>query len=192
VAQRDVARRRMRAMIAACKSANWKLTIAYRSPYEPMDRLIAKMVKKNKLGPSRDFIAGNSQNASDPTQWRLKRALAGGGPMSDVGVYCPNAARFISGEEPYEVLASTTQLSDDPRFTEVESSVHFVLRFPSGFTATGMASYAGHESRFYRVQGPQGWAEMNPAFGYNGLRLRHGMLVEGKNAATDIATDPVD
>jgi predicted dehydrogenase len=180
------------AMIDACKSANRKLMIAYRSQYEPMDRMIAKMVKENTLGPLRDFIASNSQNVGDPTQWRLKKALAGGGPLPDVGVYCLNAARFISGEEPYETVATTTQLLDDPRFTEVESSVHFVLRFPSGFTATCMASYAGHESRFFRVQGPQGWAEMSPAFSYNGLRLRHGNLVEGRNATTEVSIDPVD
>jgi predicted dehydrogenase len=180
------------AMVAACKSANRKLMIAYRSQYEPMDRMIANMVKENKLGALRDFVAGNSQNVGDPTQWRLKLALAGGGPMPDVSVYCLNAARFISGEEPYEAVASTARLHDDPRFTEVESSVHFVLRFPSSFTAPCMASYAGHESRFFRVQGPKGWVEMNPAFSYNGLRLRHGMLADGRNAATEIIIDRVD
>jgi predicted dehydrogenase len=140
----------------------------------------------------REFIAGNSQNVGDPAQWRLKRALAGGGPLPDVGIYCLNAARFLSGEEPFEVVATTWQPGDDPRFKEVEQSVHFVLRFPSGLTATCMASYASHESRFFRLQGEQGWAEMSPAFSYNGLQLRKGELVEGKNATTQISIDPVD
>ncbi|MGI4813236.1 MAG: Gfo/Idh/MocA family protein [Janthinobacterium lividum] len=179
-------------MIEACRRGGRKLMIAYRSQYEPMDRLVAKWVKEKRLGPLREFIAGNSQNVGDPTQWRLKRALAGGGPLPDVGVYCINASRFLTGEEPYEVVATTFRPDDDPRFVEVEQSVHFILRFPSGLSATCMASYASHESRFFRLQGAEGWAEMSPAFGYNGLRLRHGMLVDGKNAATEITIDPVD
>jgi predicted dehydrogenase len=179
-------------MIDACKKARRLLMIAYRSQYEPMDRMIAKWVREKQLGPLREFIAGNSQNVGDPGQWRLKRALAGGGPMPDVGIYCLNAARFLSGEEPFEVVATTWQPDDDPRFREVEQSVHFVLRFPGGLTATCMSSYASHESRFFRLQGAHGWVEMNPAFGYNGLQLRKGELVEGKNATTQIGIDPVD
>jgi predicted dehydrogenase len=53
-----------------------------------------------------------------------------------------------------------------------------------------MASYGCHESRFFRLQGTDGWAEMDPAFGYNGLRMRYGMLVDGKSANTEITTDP--
>jgi predicted dehydrogenase len=178
------------AMVEAMKRANRKLMIAYRSQYEPMDRMVAKMVKEKKLGTLREFIAGNSQNVGDPSQWRLKKALAGGGAMPDIGLYCLNAARFLSNEEPMEVVATVHRPQGDPRFAEVEESVHFILRFPSGLTATCMSSYASHESRFFRLQGAQGWVEMDPAFGYNGLRLRHGMLVDGKSATTEVQIDP--
>jgi predicted dehydrogenase len=87
-------------MIDACRQANRKLMIAYRSQYEPMDRMIVKMVQQGKFGPLREFIAGNSQNVGDPSQWRLKKALAGGGALPDIGLYALNAARFLSGEEP--------------------------------------------------------------------------------------------
>ncbi|SAL83684.1 Glucose--fructose oxidoreductase precursor [Caballeronia terrestris] len=70
--------------------------------------------------------------------------------------------------------------------------MQFILRFPSGLTATCMSSYASHESRFFRLQGSQGWVEMDPAFGYNGLRMRHGMLVDGKSATTELQIDPQD
>ncbi|SAL86529.1 oxidoreductase domain-containing protein [Caballeronia arvi] len=178
------------AMVDAMRRANRKLMIAYRSQYEPMDRMISKMVKEGKLGSLREFIAGNSQNVGDPTQWRLKKSLAGGGAMPDIGLYCLNAARFLSGEEPQEVLATVYQPTGDPRFVEVEQSVQFILRFPSGLTATCISSYASHESRFFRLQGAQGWVEMDPAFGYNGLRMRYGMLVDGKNATTEVQIDP--
>jgi predicted dehydrogenase len=179
-------------MIDACQQAQKLLMIAYRSQYEAMDRMIVKMVREKKLGTLSEFIAGNSQNVGDPTQWRLKKALAGGGPLPDVGIYCLNAARFLTGEEPNEAIATVYRPDDDPRFKEVEQSVHFVLRFPSGITATCMASYGSHESRFFRLQGSQGWAEMNPAFGYNALSMRHGMRVDGKNATTEITVDPTN
>jgi predicted dehydrogenase len=180
------------AMIDACRRAGRKLMIAYRSQYEPMDRMIAKMVREKKLGPLREFVAGNSQNVGDPAQWRLNKALAGGGALPDIGLYCLNAARFLSGEEPLDVIASMHKPGGDPRFVQVEESVHFILRFPSGLTATCMSSYASHESRFFRLQGSQGWVEMDPAFGYNGLRMRHGMLVDGKSATTELQIDPQD
>ena len=180
------------AMIGACRDANRKLMIAYRSQYEPMDRMIAKMVKENKLGPLREFIATNSQNQGDPTQWRLNKQLSGGGSLPDIGLYCLNAARFITGLEPEQVIATVSRPDNDPRFTQVEAGVHFILRFADGLTATCIASYASHESRFFRVQGAEGWVELNPAFGYNGLQLRHGLLVDGKTAVTQLQIDPQD
>jgi predicted dehydrogenase len=179
-------------MIDACWKAHRLLLIAYRSQYEPMDRMIAKWVREKQLGPLCEFIAGNSQNVGDPNQWRLKRALSGGGPLADLGIYCLNAARFLSGEEPHEVIAPAWRPDEDPRLREVGQSVHLALPCPSGLTATCMASYASHESRFFRLQGPQAWAEMSPAFNYNGLQLRRGELTESKNATTQIGIDPVD
>lgn len=75
-------------MIDACKKAGKKLMIAYRSQYEPMDRALVRMVKDKKLGALKEFSSVNSQNMGDPQHWRLKRALAGGGALPDVGLYC--------------------------------------------------------------------------------------------------------
>ena len=160
-------------MIAACAGANVKLMIAYRSQYEPYDKLLVKMIREGRLGKLKQFIASNSQNQGDPTQWRLKKALAGGGCMPDVGVYCLNAARFLSDEEPYEVQASIYQPKDDPRFVEVEASCQVIAKFPSGFTAVFNSAYNAHKSQFLRVEGEQSWAELNPAFAYHGIRLKY-------------------
>jgi predicted dehydrogenase len=88
--------------------------IAYRNQYEPMDRMIVKMAQQGKLGPLREFIAGNSQYVGDSSQWRLKKALAGGGALPDIGLYALNAARFLSGQEPFEAMATTTKPDNDP------------------------------------------------------------------------------
>ncbi len=159
-------------MIAACKSANVKLMIAYRQQYEPMNRAIVKMARTGKLGSLKSFVATNAQDQGDPTQWRQNLALAGGGCVPDVGIYCFNAARFLSGQEPSEVAAFTTQPKDDPRFREVEESCTFTLRFPSGMLASCSTGYGAHGSQFLRLEGDRSWAELNPAFAYSGLRLR--------------------
>lgn len=179
-------------MIAACGQAGVKLMIAYRSQYEPMDRAIVQMVREHKLGELREFIAGNSQNEADPQHWRHVRRLAGGGALPDIGLYCLNAARFISGEEPSEVIATTSTVPNDARFREVESGVHFILRFPSGLSATCMSSYASHDSRFLRLQGAKGWVEMDPAFAYSGLTLRHAQVDNGRETVSEISFAPAN
>jgi len=137
------------------------------------------MIREGKLGSLRTIIASNTQDQGDPTQWRQNRKLGGGGCLPDVGIYCLNAARFLSGEEPTEVFGATWQPTDDPRFKEVEASCTFTLRFPSGLLATCSSGYAGHRSQFLRLECADGWAELNPAFGYTGLKLRSSRLVDG-------------
>ena len=159
-------------MIAACNAAGVKLMIAYRSQYEPYDRAMIKMIRAGKFGKLKQYIATNSQNQGDPTQWRLKRALAGGGCMPDVGVYCLNAARFLSDEEPYEISATTYQPRDDPRFAEVEASCQVIAKFPSGFTAVFNSAYDAHKSQFLRIEGTEAHAELNPAFAYHGIKMK--------------------
>ena len=169
-------------MIEACRAARVKLMLAYRSQYEPHSRALVEMVKKGELGTLKELITTNSQNMGDPAQWRLKKALAGGGAMPDVGVYCLNAARFLSGEEPSEVLAWMHSTPNDPRFREVEETMHFLLRFPSGFQATCHTGYGAHKSQMLRLMGSDAWAEMDPAYAYDGVTLRRERVVDGKGA----------
>ena len=170
-------------MIDACDRAKKLLMIAYRQQYEPMNRALGKMMRDGKLGTIKQILACNSQNEGDPGQWRHKRAMAGGGSLPDVGIYCLNATRFLSREEPTEVIAQIYTTPNDPRFREVEETVHFQLRYPSGLMAQCSTSYGAHLSRFLRVNGTTGWAEMDPAFSYSGLKLRGSSLVDGVETA---------
>jgi predicted dehydrogenase len=158
-------------MIDACSKANVKLMIAYRQQYEPHNIALRKLVQTGKLGKLSAFISSNSQQAGDPTQWRLNKALAGGGCLPDVGLYCLNAARFLSGQEPIAVSATLYQPKDDPRFKEVEATVSFALTFPNGYIATSTTSYNVHKSQFLRLEGTDAWAELSPAYAYHGNKL---------------------
>ncbi len=138
-------------MIDACAKAKTKLMIAYRMQYEPYNRELIRLARTGALGKLKSIVASNGQAQGDPQQWRLKKALAGGGALPDVGIYCLNAARYICGEEPIEIQAMQYSTPGDPRFAEVEEQVNFNLRFPSGFTASCFTSYGCHDSKRYRV-----------------------------------------
>ena len=162
------------AMVDACAAARKRLMIAYRCQYEPYNRGLIKLTRGGELGNIRFIEAVNGQNNADSGQWRHIRAMAGGGSLPDVGLYCLNAARYLTGEEPIEISVRITQPKDDPRFREVEDLCSFTLRFPSGILASCASGYSLHDSRRLRVMGDRAWAELDPAFAYQNLEMRIG------------------
>ncbi len=161
-------------MIAACKAAGRLLIVAYRCQYEPYNREVRRLVREETLGPVRFIDAVNLQNMGEPTQWRFNKALAGGGALPDIGLYCLNAARFITGEEPVELFARAYSPPGDARYREVEETIQFSLTFPSGTVANCMASYGMHEHRTLSVHTPGGAIELADAFSYDRKQLRIG------------------
>src|SRR5688572_24390765 len=135
-------------MIAAAREAQRKLMIAYRLRYEPFNMKAIELCRKQEFGPIQLITASHGQNVTAPNI-RLSRELAGG-PLGDVGVYCINAARYLTGEEPMEVTAMSQQPNDDPRFREVPASVVWTMRFPSGALANCDCSFNIAECRRYR------------------------------------------
>ena len=159
-------------MIEAMEAANKKLMIAYRIQYELLNKQIKDWVRSEKFGKTRVIEMFNAQNIGDPAQWRLHKALSGGGSLPDIGLYCLNTARYLTGEEPEWVNATSYSTPNDPRFREVEETVLFQLRFPSGTLVNAGCSYGVHESRRYRCMADTGaWFGMDPAFPYKGLKI---------------------
>lgn len=159
-------------MIDACKGAGRKLMIAYRVQYTPHHRQCMKWAREQHYGRVRIIDAINAQNIGDPGQWRLKRALSGGGSLPDIGIYNLNTARFLLGEEPEMVSAQIFTTPGDERFKEVEETVVFQLFFPSGAVSSNVCSYGIHEHRAYHCHGDKGgtFGVLN-AFTYNGLEM---------------------
>ncbi|MBZ5565258.1 MAG: Gfo/Idh/MocA family oxidoreductase [Acidobacteriia bacterium] len=169
------------AMIAACRAANRRLMIAYRLHYEQYNLEAMKMCHEKQFGPIKMVDAEFSFVIGNPKQWRLDESLAGGGSMMDIGIYCLQAARYLTGEEPLSVYAQTWS-SDPGKFSEVEENISFLLSFPSGVIANCYSSYGIDGMDRYRAAGPQGWIEMEPAFVYSGLVQR--IYKDGKFTTT--------
>lgn len=161
-----------REMIAACKAANVKLMIAYRCQYELFNLEAARLTQSGELGLPRIIEATNTQVQGPGDQWRMRAALAGGGALPDIGLYCLNGVRTMLGEEPIEVYAQIVNPDNDPRYQEVEETVSFSLRFASGAIANCVTSYGAHECKDMQIRLEKGWVALENAFAYQGQRLR--------------------
>ncbi len=159
-------------MIDAARKADRKLMVAYRLRYEPFTQEMIRMAREQELGPVKIIQTSAGFNIGDPNQWRLKKDMAGGGSLMDIGIYALQAARYISGEEPMEINAMTYSTPGDPRFKEVEENINFQLRFPSGVLANCTSSYGcAYRSQFHALA-TKGWFELDPGLSYSGLRMR--------------------
>jgi predicted dehydrogenase len=159
------------AMIAACKAAKVKLMIAYRCHYEPTNLKAIRLIRDGALGQVQAIESANGFNIA-PREWRLNKKLAGGGPLFDVGIYSLNACRYLTGEEPSQISVYASVIDRDGRFNQVEENVSWTMKFPSGIVASCNTTYGANMTGFYRVHGSKGWLDANPAFYYDGLRLR--------------------
>jgi predicted dehydrogenase len=176
-------------MIEACKKAGKKLMIAYRIQYEPLNRQVQKLVRDKTYGATKMIQMMNTQNQAHDQQWRHKKALAGGGSLPDVGLYCLNTTRFLLGEEPTEVSAQIYSTPGDDRFKEIEENVSFTLRFPSGVISQCMTGYGSFNNKSYTVYAETGSIEMDPAFPYHGLRQERTHAPGGKQLK-EVPNDP--
>lgn len=175
------------AMIEACRKANVKLMIAYRCQYEPTNLKAVKLIRDGALGQVQAIESTFGFNIG-PGQWRLDKKMAGGGPLLDVGIYCLNACRYLTGEEPEDIKAVASVIDHDGRFDEVEENVSWTMKFPSGIVAACNTTYGGSMEGMFRVHGSKGWIEAAPAFIYEGLHLRgefSGTHLDEPNPARD-------
>ncbi len=179
-------------MIDAARAADRKLMIAYRLHYEPFTQKLIEICQTRALGAIKTIATCNGQITKAP-DIRLSREL-GGGPVQDTGIYCINAAQYVTGEQPVSVSARAWQPGDDPNFREVPESVTFTLHYASGVLAHCDTSFGIAESRYLRVQCEKGVIDFDMAYAYRGQRLRvkRGNPAEGGAYDEELVFRPVD
>jgi predicted dehydrogenase len=164
----EVSVARCRQMIDALKAAGRRLAIGYRCLFEPHHLECIRLARGQEFGPLK-VIDAHFGFPIIPGGWRLNRALAGGGPLMDVGIYCLNATRYLTGEEPAWISAVSTR-GDVDRFSEVEESIAWQARFPGGALSHCSSSYNAVPLGFFKVLAERGWFGLDPAFNYDGIR----------------------
>jgi predicted dehydrogenase len=173
------------AMIAACKTAGRKLMIGYRCHFEATNLEAMRLARSGAAGHVRYVRSEHGFVQGDPSKWRLKKAMAGGGSLMDMGVYSLQAARYMTGEEPVSVTARESTDRNDPRFAEVEDMIEWLLKFPSGAIASCLSTYSANQNHVL-LMGDKGRIELEPATRYDGNRLWTGK--DGR--AVEIAPPP--
>ena len=164
----EISPERCQSMIDACQAAGKQLAIGYRLHFEPNHLECIRLLREKVLGSLKFIEAGFGFAIGDPTQWRLKKELSGGGPMMDVGIYALQAMRYLSGEEPVSVSALATT-NDRVKFRDIEESLTWQLKFPSGILANGSTTYGFSGINRFTATTSNGWLTINPAYGYHGI-----------------------
>ena len=136
----EVSVQKCQQMIDACKDAGRKLAVGYRCQFQPHHRECMRLAREKVFGDIKIIEAGFGFRIGDPTQWRLKHGLAGGGALMDVGIYALQATRYLTGEEPIVVSAMETK-TDPVKFKEVDESIVWQLKFPGGIIAYCSTTY---------------------------------------------------
>lgn len=187
----EVSVERCQQMIDACRAADRLLATAYRCQFDPLHLECMRLAREESFGRVEIIEAGFGINLGDNDQWRLKHALSGGGALMDVGIYALQATRYLTGEEPMLVTATETK-TDPVKFREVDESMVWTAKFPSGAIAHCSTSYKIPGIQRVRASAQRGWFEMDPAFNFKGNRGRRSDGKEMRFAEIDLMAAQLD
>ncbi len=141
-----------RKMVAKAKETGLVLAEAVMYRHHPLTRKVRDLLREGAIGELRaieaNFHGVNEEDAE--TNFRFRPEL-GGGAMLDLGIYCINLARFMTGEEPDEIRATGTIGEGG-----VDEIVGGALRFPSGVIASFSTSLRSAFECSYKLTGTVG------------------------------------
>jgi urease beta subunit len=102
-------------MIDACKQANRMLSIGYRLHFEPFNMEMMRLGQQKVYGKVLNIDCGNAFTwGNNTTAWRIKKSLAGGGALMDMGVYAIQGPGILL--ERNRFLLKQQKKKQDPKF----------------------------------------------------------------------------
>jgi predicted dehydrogenase len=160
-----------RRIIKACKEAGVLLSVGYRLHFDPFNQEMMRLGQQHHFGNVHRVIADDSMEIGDKNQWRLNYELSGGGPLVNNGIYCVQAAIYITGRIPVRVTAKFDAVTDPEKFNSVEEGISWEMEFEDGATAICKTNYS-RNGNLLRAEAEHGWFELDPAYEYTGLKGR--------------------
>ena len=153
------------AIIEACERAGVKLGMGYRLHSEPYTQEVKRFVREKTFGDVLYVSADAAyRSMGNPNQWRLNRALSGGGALMNMGVYAIQSAIYATGENPISVTAQEFSTRPD-YFKDTDETITAQFEFDSGAMANIMTSHNVRANRLYATC-TKGWFELDPASTY--------------------------
>ncbi len=139
-------------MIAAARQNNRLLMEAFMYRFHPQFAFAQKLIADGALGEIKTIRAAFCFNITGrPNDIRLKKEM-GGGALMDVGSYCVNMARLITGAEPLAAQASAVFGAQ----TQVDETLAAILRFPHDVVALFDCSFRTDYREWLQAQGTHG------------------------------------
>lgn len=155
-------------IIDAAQKNDVQLTIGYRMQHEPNTQTVISYADEKPYGTITKITTGAGFRANHQEgNWRTIKEM-GGGALFDMGVYCINAARYATGEEPKTVTAQRINKKAE-LYAEVDETMAFELTFPSGAIANCRTSFAEGLNEL-SVECSNGWYRLQPFQSYRGVR----------------------
>jgi glucose-fructose oxidoreductase len=168
-------------MIESCRKHQVQLAIGYRMHHEPNTQTVMQYAADKPYGAIQSVRAIVSDRSDGEDTWRMHPEM-GGGALYDLGVYCINAIRYATGEEPVRVLRARQWASRPELFREVDENTEFELELKSGIRAYGRASRAD-KGNFLEVTAERGSYRLEPMQSYTGVE---GTTSDGKELDREI------
>ena len=183
----EVSSDKCREILDAQRASSAKLMVAYRLHFEPTTLAMLDSVRSGELGEPFLFTAAFSQRV-DPANARARNGVLSG-PLLDMGPYPINAARYVFGAEPIEVVSAVSVRHADNTLQAMDDTVAVTLRFPGDRLAQFTVSYYGNRVDSYTVVGTKGSILMKPGFGFGKALEQHVAVGEKESSRSEGATD---
>lgn len=138
-------------MVDAFASRNILFAEAFMYRFHPRIQRVREMLAENAIGELRAMSAVFTFVAQNEDDIRLSQPLAGGA-LRDVGCYCVNILRLMTGEEP-ENVAAFAHVGEK---SQVDESLSGTLQFPSGVLGHFDCSLRTYQTHYCDIRGTQG------------------------------------
>ena len=135
------------------------LAEAFMYRFHPQQAKVKEIIAAGGIGDLQIINSSFTFPISDDANIRLSKDLAGGALM-DVGCYCVNLMRFMTGEEPARVTASGRIGAS----TGVDEALAGTLEFPSGVVGHFDCGLRAHRQHSYTLKGTEGMIVVPTSF----------------------------
>lgn len=148
-----------KAMFAAAKQADRLLIEAFMYRTHPQTKAVLAKIREGAIGEVkliRTTFCYRTEKINGNT--RFDQSL-GGGAIMDIGCYCVDLARQITGEDPSTIQAVGT-LHDSTDGGAIDVSASGVLAYPSGIVSTFTCAMDTQASNLAQICGTTGYIEV--------------------------------
>lgn len=132
---------------------------AFMYRFHPQTERAKALVDEGAIGAVQTISSAFTFALRSEDNIRLSKSLAGGALM-DVGCYCINVMRLMTGEEPEQ----GTAVAHWGTTTQVDESLAGALKFPSGIVGHFDCGLRTHRAHYYDIRGTQGRILVEEAF----------------------------